>query len=573
MSSKPSKVEAAKSESRNLRGTVTEVLQDGTTDHFGHDDIQVLKFHGIYQQSDRDQRKSVREGEEKQHSFMIRVALPGGILKPDQYLTLDRLSDEYADGTIRVTTRQAIQYHGVVKDSLKPTISRLHGELVSTLAACGDIVRNVMACPACLAGESHQAVADVTKQLAKELLPATNAYHEIWLDGEKVVDTKQEEKFYGSTYLPRKFKIAVAAPEDNCVDVYTQDTELVGVVENGEVTGFNILVGGGQGMTNRRADTFATLGSPLGYVAKEHAAEAVRTVVAVFRDAGNRSDRKHARLKYLIDTWGFDKFRQEFIERFPFELQEARPLNLQYHDHLGRHLQADGRWLYGIWVENGRVKDAGGKNVRSALRRIVEELRPEVRLSPHQNVLLCGLEESQLDRLEQILSDHGVPLVGDMSAGRRRSMACPALPTCGLALAESERLLPSVMDGLEEALKELKLWDRPFSVRMTGCPNGCARPYTADLAFVGRSLDMYQVYVGGRSRGDRMADLFAADVPTAEILDTVRPLLEWWATEGLEGEELGDFYRRQRGETHLRQRITGKEVPSRPGFLELRVVS
>ncbi len=573
MSSKPSKVEKAKENSQYLRGQVEETLKDTSTDHFNSDDIQVLKFHGIYQQEDRDSRKQSKAEQSKTYNFMIRVALPGGILKASQYLNLDRLADQYANGTLRVTTRQAIQYHGVIKSDLKQTMTSLNKELVTTLAACGDVVRNVMACPACLADKAHQAVAKVTHQLAEDLRPTTRAYHEIWLDGEKLVDTKQEEKFYGTNYLPRKFKIAVAAPDDNCVDVYTQDCGLVGVVEDGEVKGFNILVGGGQGMTNRRADTFASLGITLGFVDTELAAEAVRTVVAIFRDYGNRSDRKHARLKYLIDEWGLERFREEFQKLFPGQLQVAKPVHLEYHDHLGRHRQADGRWLYGIWVENGRILDKEGKKLRSALREIVAELSPEIRLSPHQNVLLTGLQEAQLERVEQILQDNGVPLVEELSAGRRRSMACPALPTCGLALAESERLLPDIMDQLENSLKELKLWGRPFSVRMTGCPNGCARPYTADLAFVGRSLDLYQIYVGGRSRGDRMADLFAADVPTSELLSTVRPLLEWWSQDGLEDEELGDFYRRQRGETELRQRVTGREVPTREGFLELRVGS
>ena len=573
MSSKPSKVEKAKENSRYLRGQVEETLKDTSTDHFNKDDIQVLKFHGIYQQEDRDNRKQSKAEQTKSHSFMIRVALPGGILKASQYLTLDRLADEYANGTLRVTTRQAIQYHGVLKGDLKPTMAALNDELVTTLAACGDVVRNVMACPACLADEGHQAVAKVTRQLAEELRPATQAYHEIWLDGEKLVDTKHEEKFYGTTYLPRKFKIAVAAPGDNCVDVYTQDCGLVGVVEDGEVKGFNILVGGGQGMTNRRADTFASLAVTLGFVEAEVAAEAVRTVVAIFRDYGNRSDRKHARLKYLLAEWGLDRFREEFTQLFPGVLHPAKTVNLEYHDHLGAHRQADGRWLYGVWVENGRILDKEGKYLRSALRDIVAELSPEIRLSPHQNVLLTGLQETQLERVEQILQKHGVPLVEKLSAGRRRSMACPALPTCGLALAESERLLPDIMDELEGTLKELKLWEKPFSVRMTGCPNGCARPYTADLAFVGRSLDLYQVYVGGRSRGDRMADLFAADVPTSDLISTVRPLLEWWSEAGLQDEELGDFYRRQRGETELRQRVSGGETATRPSFLELRVVS
>jgi sulfite reductase (ferredoxin) len=567
---KPSAVERAKKESENLRGTLTETLQDPEAPKFGKDDIQVLKFHGVYQQDDRDKRQ---RGQDRDYSFMIRAAIPGGALSADQYLTLDSIADRYANGTLRVTTRQAIQYHGVVKGDLKSTIASLNQELVTTLAACGDVARNVMACPAPILDEDHLAVQRVAEELAIALRPATKAYHEIWLDGKKVVTSKEEEPFYGDTYLPRKFKVAVAASNDNCVDVFTQDVGLVAIVKEGRVEGFNLVVGGGQGMTNRRPDTFATLGMNLGFVSAEKVVLAVKSVGAVFRDHGNRSDRKHARLKYLIDEWGWDRFRKAFETEFGESLQEPRPASLEYQDHLGPHPQGDGNWFLGVWVENGRIADRDSGLVRTALRNIVRELSPGVRLTPHQNVLLTNLTPEQLERANEIFVEHGVTSVRDLSGSRRRSMACPALPTCGLALAESERYLPTLLTDLEPILKSLSLWSTPLTIRMTGCPNGCARPYTADLAFVGRSMDMYQVYVGGRSRGDRLADLFAADVPTSELVEVVRPLLEWYASDRESSEEgLGDFYRRVRGETESRVKVTGKEESTRESFFALRVV-
>jgi sulfite reductase (ferredoxin) len=568
---KPSAVETAKQGSRQLRGGLTETLQDKEAPKFGKDDVQVLKFHGIYQQDDRDNR--IR-GQDRQHSFMIRAALPMGALTGDQYLALDAIADRYANGTLRVTTRQAIQYHGVIKGDLKTTIAALNQELVTTLAACGDVMRNVMACPAPVCDHNHEAVKKVAHDIAVALRPSTKAYHEIWLEGEKVVTTKEEEPFYGATYLPRKFKVAVAASHDNCVDVFTQDVGLVAIVKDGDVEGFNLIVGGGQGMTNRRPDTFAALGQPMGFVSVENGIRAVKSVAAVFRDHGNRSDRKHARLKYLIDEWGWDKFRKVFEEEYGEALEEARPATLEYHDHLGAHQQGDGRWFYGVWIENGRIADRDSGLVRTALRTIVEQLKPDVRLTPHQNLLLTNLTEAGLARVKQILAQHNVTPVEELSGSRRRSMACPALPTCGLALAEAERYIPNLLSELEPLLKTLNLWDTPMSVRMTGCPNGCARPYTADLSFVGRSKDMYQVYVGGRSRGDRLGDLYAADVTSDEIVSTVKPLLELYSTERLSDEEsLGDFYRRVRGETYLRKKLTGKEEPTKDSMFSLRGAS
>ncbi len=547
------KVEIAKEESHQLRGTLKPSLQNPEVDHFAHDDVQILKFHGIYQQDDRDRRK-----QGKHHNFMVRAALPGGVLTASQYLALHDFAERYADGTLRVTTRQGLQYHGIIKDNLKPTIAAMNQHLVSTLAACGDVARNVMACPAPVADSLHRQVQAAASAIAEALRPASRAYHEIWLDQEKVADTQvAEEPFYGKAYLPRKFKTAVASGCDNCVDVYTQDCGLIAVFDDNVLVGFNVVVGGGQGMTNGKADTFAALAKPLGFVAPEHAAETVKTVAAVFRDYGNRNDRRHARIKYLLAEWGIDRFREEFQRVASFPLLAYRPLaQSHYHDHLGPHLQGDGRWFYGIWVESGRIRDG----LKAALHQIVQELQPGVRFTPHQNVLLTDLSQSDLKRIEEILDQHGVGKLEEMSLARRQSMACPALPTCGQALAESERLIPTVVRELEEQLRRLGLWGAPMSLRMTGCPNGCARPYTADMAFVGRSLDMYQIYVGGRSQGDRLGDLFAADVPSSQLVPTVTPLLELWASQRLDADEsLGDFYQRLRGQPPLRQSLTGRE--------------
>lgn len=550
---KKTPVEIAKAESRHLRGTVAETLNSSERESFDVSDVHVLKFHGIYQQDDRDTRK-----EGKSYSFMVRAALPGGVLSAEQYLALDDFADRYANQTLRVTTRQGLQYHGVLKDNLKATIASMNAELVSTLSACGDIARNVMACPAPLADEAHQVVQQEARKIAEVLRPESKAYHEIWLDQEKVADT--QEPFYGDTYLPRKFKTAVACGCDNCVDVYTQDCGLVAVFEAGVLQGYNVVVGGGQGMTNRQADTFAALAQPLGFVAPEHGAAAVKTVAAVFRDFGNRSDRRHARLKYLLAEWGLEAFRQEFRRQAGFPLLETREQPApQHQDHLGAHPQGDGRWFYGFWVQSGRI----GGPLKAALRQLVEELRPEIRFTPHQNVLLTNLRQEQLKRVESVLQEQGVTPVAEMSLARRHSMACPALPTCGLAVAESERKIPEVVEQLEEVLRELHLWGAPMSLRMTGCPNGCARPYTADLAFVGRSLDLYQVYVGGRGQGDRLADLFAGEVPSSQLVATVTPLLRRWSRERLHPEEsLGDFYQRLRGNTELRRQVTGREEPT-----------
>jgi sulfite reductase (ferredoxin) len=559
---KDSKVELAKRQSRHLRGTVAETLQTDVT-HFSGDDLTVLKFHGTYQQDDRDARRGRDEGQEKAYSFMVRVALPAGVLNAEQYLALEEVADQYANGTLRVTTRQGFQLHGVLKGGLKATIAEVNHRLMTTLAACGDVNRNVMGCPAPVDDEAHAAVRAAAAGIAEHLRPASRAYHEIWLDGEKQVSTEQEEPFYGDAYLPRKFKTGVALSTDNCVDIWSQDVGLVAIGSGREIRGFNVLVGGGLGMTHHKADTAARLALPLGFVAPEHAVEAVRIVASIFRDYGNRSDRRHARLKYLVAEWGIEKFRAEFRSRAAFAL--APPVDLPalpYHDHLGRHRQPDGRWFYGVFVQSGRITDVEGHRLKSALHQIVDRFRPGVRLTGQQNVLLTDLDDTAVKAIETILREHGVTPPQELSAARRFSMACPALPTCGLAVAESERAIPELLDQLEAELTALGLRDEPLTIRMTGCPNGCARPYTADIAFVGRSIGLYNVYVGGGLGGDRVVDLFRADVRQEDLLETLRPLLARWASERGAGEGLSDFYQRLTGRAERRTSITGREEPT-----------
>ena len=560
--SKESKVESAKRQGRHLRGTIAEQLHDGGS-HFEGDDVTLLKFHGTYQQDDRDARKRRDESAEKAFAFMVRVALPAGALDAAQYLALEEVADRWANGTLRVTTRQGFQFHGVLKRDLKATIAEVNHRLMTTLAACGDVSRNVMGCPAPVDDEVHQAVRAAARGIAQRLRPASKAYHEIWLDGEKQVSTEEGEEFYGDVYLPRKFKTGVALATDNCVDIWSQDVGLVAIANGRTITGFNVLVGGGLGMTHHKADTTARLAQPLGFVTTEHAVEAVRIVASIFRDHGNRADRRHARLKYLLAEWGMERFRAEFTRRAEFPLAPPVELpSLPYHDHLGRHRQPDGRWFYGVFVQSGRITDTGGQRLKTALHEIVVRLRPGVRLTGQQNVLLTDLDDAGVKAVEATLRAHGVTPAQELSAARRFSMACPALPTCGLAVADSERAIPELLDRFEAELSALGLRDEPLTIRMTGCPNGCARPYTADIAFVGRSLGLYNVYVGGGLGGDRVVDLFRADVRFDELLDAVRPLLVRWAAERARGEGLSDFYQRLVGRTERRTSISGREEPS-----------
>src|SRR2546427_790542 len=471
-----SAVEKIKEESRGLRGPLAAELA-GETDHFSKEGAQLLKFHGVYQQEDRDARRRRGSGDgEPEHTFMVRCKIPGGVLTADQYLVLDDLAGRHGNGTLRVTTRQDNQFHGVLKGDLKGAIRGLHDTLVTTLGACGDVQRNVVCCPAPLPGGLRREALELARRISDHLLPRTCAYHEIWLDGEQVAGGAAEpeaEPIYGPRYLPRKFKTAIAFPDDNCTDVHSNDLGFLVVPDGDRIAGFNVLVGGGLGMTHGKRETYPRVADPLGW-----------------------------------------------------------------------HDQGDNRWCCGLFVENGRIRDTTEMRLRTALRRIVQTFRVGVHLTPQQNLLLTDVPGGWRAAVEAILTTCGVPAEGAISRVRRWSMACPAMPTCGLAIAEAERALPGVIDELERELERLGLADVRMTVRMTGCPNGCARPYTADLAFGGRGLDKYTIFVGGTILGTRLGVAYADLVPRGRLVATVRPLLERYRAERRPAEGFGDFWHR-----------------------------
>jgi sulfite reductase (ferredoxin) len=541
-----SAVEVQKENSRFLRGGIAGDLAK-EVDHFGDADKNLLKFHGTYQQEDRDARKTRRSGGlGKYYMFMVRCKIPGGRLTAEQYLALDDLTERHANGTLRITSRQGIQFHGVSKTNLHATIAGINATLLTTLGACGDVNRNVMACPAPHRHDGlHDELQATAARLAAHFAPRSGAYHEIWLNGKPQAAVDEAEPIYGKTYLPRKFKMGLALPEDNCIDVYAQDLGLLAIVEHGELLGFNFLVGGGMGMTHGNANTFPHLARAVCYTPLARVVETAEAVVKLFRDHGNRADRKRARIKYLIHDWGVERFQHVLSEYIRGPVTPPRPEEATGHDlHLGWHPQGDGRWFYGISVENGRIKDEGPLRLRSALRTLVQRFQPELRLTPCQDILLCNLDAAALPAVETLLAEHGVARPEQLSNVRKLSLACPAIPTCGLAISESERALPGILDELEAALRELGLEQEKLSVRMTGCPNGCARPYQSDIGLVGRSGDKYTLLVGGRVRGDRLNFELKDLVPRGEIVAVLRPLLLRFKEQRQPGEAFGDFCQR-----------------------------
>jgi sulfite reductase (ferredoxin) len=558
-----SPVEVIKENSQALRGTLADELRK-ESDHFGDQDKQLLKFHGTYQQEDRDARKARRgEGLGKPYMFMVRCKIPGGRVSAEQYLALDRLAGAYGNDTLRFTSRQGIQFHGVLKSHLKETIAGINACLLTTLGACGDVERNVMACPAPLHHDGvHAELQATARRLALHLAPRSGAYHEIWLDGQPVHHLSRhqgknepppgEEPIYGKVYLPRKFKTGLALPEDNCIDVYGQDLGLLAIVEDHRIVGYNMLVGGSMGMTHGNPNTFPMLAKPICYVPAADIIESVEAVVKLFRDHGNRADRKRARIKYVVHDWGVEKFRDVLSGYLGGMPAPPRPVTIGgYHLHLGWHPQGDGKWFYGLSVENGRVKDDGSLRLRTGLRAIVERFQPELRLTGMQDVLLCNLPGDALPILERMLDEHGIARPSTLSTVRKYSMGCPATPTCGLAISEAERVLPGIIDELEALLRRLGLENETLGVRMTGCPNGCARPYQSDIGIVGRSGDKYVLYVGGRVHGDRMNFPLKDLVPLGDIVATLEPLLRHYREERRPGESFGDYCHRL-GPDHAR---------------------
>lgn len=556
-----SKIEAIKLGSRGLRGTLTEEI-NSDSEAFSESAAHLLKFHGSYQQDDRDQRRKARDrGESKRYQMMIRTRIPGGVVSPAAYLAHDQVAEEWGDRSLRVTTRQDFQLHGVLKGDLRSSLRRINAAFLSTLGGCGDVTRNVTFCSAPLRDPFRQEVATVVAELSAALTPVTGAYHEIWLDGEPTGATAPElEPLYGAAYLPRKFKIAVAVEGDNCVDVYSNDLGLVARRRpDGGLAGFEVLVGGGLGRTNNKPSTFPLLARGLGFVGVTEVVELARAVVSVQRDFGDRSNRRHARLKYLIHDRGLDWFRDRVAERLDFELRRPRRLGWsRAEDHLGWNQQLDGCWYLGIFVENGRIQDQASVKLRSALREIVGGFAPSLRLTCQQNLLLADLPSEARSEVDAVLAEHGVLGPDQISPVIRNSMACPALPTCGLALAEAERAMPALIRRISALLAELELADESISVRLTGCPNGCARPYLGDVGLVGTTLGKYDVFLGGDRFGTRLNQSYRHAVALEDIPEALRGPLTAFAGERRLGQSFGDWCC-QAGMESLRQRfVTGQ---------------
>jgi len=538
------KNEGLKVESNFLRGTILEGLADESTGAISDADTQLTKFHGIYQQDDRDLRRERRKAkQEKAFSFMIRVRVPGGVCAPKQWLDMDGLASAYANETIKLTTRQAFQFHGVLKGNLKQTIKEINEALLDTLAACGDVNRNVMCNPNPYQSHVHAEVQKVTEAISDHLSPRTGAYHEIWLDKEKITkDPEEEEPLYGKTYLPRKFKTVVAVPPSNDVDIFAHDLGYIAIIEDEKLVGFNVTVGGGMGMAHNKEATFPRLAQVLGFCTPEQAVDVAEKIVSVQRDYGDRTDRAHARLKYTIEDRGLDWFRDQVEERLGYKLGEERAFTFDHNgDRYGWTEGTDGKHHYTLFIQNGRVLDTDSVKMRTALREIAKVHEGDFRLTANQNLIIGGVATEAKAKVDALLTEYGLDQNNLGSALRLNSMACVALPTCGLALAESERYLPDLVTELDTVIEEAGLREDAVTIRMTGCPNGCARPYLAEIAMVGRAPGKYNLYLGGGFVGNRLNKLYRESVKSEELKPILQPMIESYAKEREDGERFGDF--------------------------------
>jgi len=541
-------VEHVKANSRHLRGTLADSLADPLTGAIAVADTHVSKFHGIYQQDDRDIRSErKRQRLEPAYSFMIRARLPGGVMTMEQWQDMDHIANERANNTIRLTTRQAIQFHGVIKTDLKASIVAINQSMMDTIAACGDVNRNVMAPPLPGLSAIHREVQGHAEALSEHLTPATRAYHEIWLDGVKVESSAAEvEPIYGDTYLPRKFKMAFVVPPRHDTDVFAQDLGFIAIVEQGKLVGYNVTVGGGMGMSHGEPGTYPRLADVLGFCTPRQAIAVAEAVVTTQRDHGDRGNRKHARLKYTIDDRGLDWLREQVEYRLGAALGTQRPYAFVGNGDVYGWQQDDNcEWHYTLFVQNGRVADVAARRLKSGLRKIALRHSGEFRLTPNQNLIISNVKPEQKDAITELLVIHGIE--NDLQASKLRlnSMACVALPTCALAMAESERYLPSLIDKLEAVLADQGLIDDAITIRMTGCPNGCARPYIAEIGLVGKGPGTYNLYLGAGHAGDRLGCLALDNANEEQIIETLTPLLADYSSTRRDGERFGDFLVRQ----------------------------
>lgn len=574
--------EDLKAASVHLRGTIGEELE-APTNSFTAESGQLLKFHGIYQQDDRDLRRELRVAKQDlAYSCMVRCAVPGGVLTSDQWLDIDRLADEVADGSLRLTSRQGVQYHFVHKGQLQHLIGALHDGLVTTYAACGDVVRNIMVTPAPAKGRDLDRLTDLADSLAERFRPRSSAYWELWIDGKRAVSSEhtgneepaasgadksdeEAEPIYGRTYLPRKFKIGIAWPGDNSIDVYSQDVGIVPVDSPDGRPGVVVLAGGGLGRSHKDTTTFPRLAEPLAWVPEPMIGHVVEAIVTTFRDYGDRTDRTHARLKYVVEERGISWLRDEVEARIGRTLEDPLPLATWRggRDHLGWHEQPDGRFYLGLPVPGGRLKDDAGVGRKTAVRDVVETYAGHVRLTPHQDLLICDIEPADRRNVELLLDQYGVPQAKHLSLTVRSAMACPALPTCGQALGEAERVLPELTDLIDGMLADRGLDDLSIETRLTGCPNGCSRPYVAELGIVGRTKTAYDVFVGGDKAGTRLAMPLIELVPFQKLGDVLGPLLDRFRSARLVDESFGDWANRV-GVTALQEGLPSFAAPGRP---------
>jgi sulfite reductase (ferredoxin) len=540
--------EGIKSSSDFLRGNIANELANDKPNLEGSSD-HLLKFHGIYAQDNRDvRRERSLAGETLDYIFMIRVALPGGKVTPQQWLALDAIAEDLADGSIRLTTRQAVQYHGVVKQGLRPLAFALDAHLMTSFGACGDVVRNTVMCPDLVTNATDSRIGTLADQIAKTFKSKTMAHWEIFVNGD-LAASKQDEtehEFYGETYLPRKFKIGIASPEENCIDIYAQDLGLVPVTHPELGEGFTVVIGGGLGRSYANPDTFARLADPLTFVTYDEVEPLIASVLASYRDLGDRTNRRRARMKYVIADGGLSAFKAEIEKNYGSSLRDPVAVDLgEASDHLGWHQTRNGTWQLGIRVGAGRVRDiAPGHGLRTALRLIADNFSTSFVITAQQDIVISNIAEDDRDEIEALLDLHEVVRVEALGNVERAALACPALPTCGQALAEAERKLPDIVNLVQSELDASGNTKRRLQLRMTGCPNGCARPAVAEVGLVGKTKTSYDLWLGGGLRGDRLAQLYQEKVKLEDVPGVLRPLLDQWREEGLENESFGDFFTR-----------------------------
>ncbi len=553
-----SEIEKIKYDSNFLRGTLVESLADAITGSMAFADTQISKFHGMYQQTDRDlEKERKRQKLEPAYSFLIRVRIPGGVVSPKQWLRMDSLSEEYANHTLKLTTRQAFQLHGVIKTNLKKTIQGINSELMDTIAACGDVNRNVMCHPNPAESELHAEVLETARKLSEHLLPSTTAYHEIWLDQKLVADSKKDvEPLYGDRYLPRKFKIAVAIPPYNDTDLFSQDLGFIAIVENRKITGYNVAVGGGMGSTFGIPEAYPRLAEVIGFCLPEQVIDVAEKILLVQRDHGNRLNRKRSRMKYTIDDHGIDWFKSEVEKYLGYSFQEAKSYQFTRNgDRFGWKKGIDSKWSLTLFVEGGRVADKSDFKLKSALRNIAQVFDGQFILTGNQNLIIANVTADEKKEIGEILKKYGV-LPGEISGLRQNSIACVALNTCGLAYAEAERYLPSLITKIETILAEYGLFNEEIVIRMTGCPNGCGRPYLAEIGFVGKSEGHYNLYLGGNFTGTRLNTLYKETLTEDEILAELKPIVADYAVNRNPEEKFGDFVIRKQ---YVKETLKGSD--------------